>query len=101
MRSQNGQQRLDGKRSLKILVELTGNPLPLSVPLNKELVCMEPHAPLHQGSCCDKIVGTYFTGEKVAIKVFRQSVDKATVSSTQRVRLSFSSLSLARVTCFE
>jgi hypothetical protein len=79
------QQRVDAKRSLRILAELTGKSLPPSTLLSREFVTIGSHA-IHQGAAYDVFLGEYFTGERIAIKVPRHRVDAATAQKTHEVR---------------
>lgn len=58
--------------------------LPPSILLGKEFVTIEKPA-INQGINYDIYLGEYFTGEKIAIKTFRQWVDQETVKQTQEV----------------
>ncbi|KAG8722898.1 hypothetical protein FRC09_005501 [Ceratobasidium sp. 395] len=75
------QPHQDAKRALAIVAELTGQSLPSSTLLGKEFVAIGPHA-IHQGASYDIYQGQYFTGENIAIKKLRHSVDEATMRKT-------------------
>jgi hypothetical protein len=79
-----GQRRVDAKRSLAILAELTGQSLPPSTLLDREFVTIGNHA-ISQGPSYDVFLGEYFTGEKIAIKVLRYRVDQDTARQTPKV----------------
>lgn len=76
--------QLDAKRSLAIIAELTGKSLPPSTLLGKDFVTIE-QIPINQGTNYDIYLGQYFTGEKIAIKTFRQRVDRETAKKTHEV----------------
>ena len=76
-----GQERVDAKRCLAILAELTGQPLPPSTILDREFVTIGEQA-IHQGPSYDIFKGEYFTGEPIAIKVLRHRVDAETAKRT-------------------
>lgn len=76
-----GEERVDAKRTLAILAEMTGQALPPSTILDKEFVTIGTYA-IHQGPSYDIFKGEYFTGEEIAIKVLRHRVDQETARRT-------------------
>ncbi|KAF8594877.1 kinase-like protein [Ceratobasidium sp. AG-I] len=89
------EHQVDAKRSLAIITELTGTSLPPSTLLGKDFVTIGKQA-INHGANYDIFLGEFFTGEKIAIKTFRQRVDQETAKKTQeqfaRQTLNWSSL---------
>ncbi|CEL53472.1 RGS domain-containing serine/threonine-protein kinase A OS=Dictyostelium discoideum GN=rckA PE=1 SV=1 [Rhizoctonia solani AG-1 IB] len=76
-----GQKRIDARKALALIAELTGKTLPPKTILDQDFVTIGTHA-INQGSSYDVFLGEYFTGEKIAIKVLRHRVDKETAKRT-------------------
>ena len=79
--------REDAKKVLAIVAELTGLPLPPSTLLDREFVTIGSKA-LSQGNDYDIFLGEYFTGEKIAIKVWRQRLRQVTAQQMHEVHIS-------------
>ncbi|KAF8702918.1 Protein tyrosine kinase, partial [Rhizoctonia solani] len=78
-----GQKQIDARRSLAVITELTGKSLPANTMLDRRLVTIGNKV-ISQGSSYDVLVGEYFTGESIAIKVLRHRVDEETAKRTHQ-----------------